>query len=63
MTDGRTDGETDESNFTGRCQTNVERPKIMFGISSMKQNRAMRKAKEILKVTLVCNPNMQLFWS
>ena len=26
MTDGRTDGQTDESDFIGRCPANVERP-------------------------------------
>ena len=26
VTDGRTDGQTDESDFIGRCPTNVERP-------------------------------------
>ena len=26
LNDGRTDGQTDESEFTGRCPTNVERP-------------------------------------
>ena len=26
QTDGRTDGRTDESDFIGRCLTNVERP-------------------------------------
>ena len=26
MTDGQTDGQTDESDFIGRCSTNVERP-------------------------------------
>ena len=26
QTDGRTDGPTDESDFIGRCLTNVERP-------------------------------------
>ena len=28
LSDGRTDGQTDESDFTGRGPTNVERPKI-----------------------------------
>ena len=27
VTDGRTDGQTDESDFVGRCLTNVKRPK------------------------------------
>ena len=27
VTDGRTDGQTDESDFIGRCPTNVERSK------------------------------------
>ena len=27
QTDRQTDGQTDESDFTGRCPTNVERPK------------------------------------
>ena len=27
-TDKQTDGQTDESDFIGRCPTNVERPKI-----------------------------------
>ena len=27
LTDGQTDGQTDESDFIGRCPTNVERPK------------------------------------
>ena len=27
LSDGRTDGQTDESDFIGRCPTNVERPK------------------------------------
>ena len=26
LSDGRTDGWTDESHFTGRCPTNIERP-------------------------------------
>ena len=26
LSDGRTNGETDESDFIGRCPTNVERP-------------------------------------
>ena len=29
--DGRTDGQTGESGFTGRCPTNVERPKNLGG--------------------------------
>ena len=28
MTDGRTDGQTNESDFIGRCSTNVESPKL-----------------------------------
>ena len=28
-TDGQTDRQTDESDFTGRCPTNVERPKMV----------------------------------
>ena len=28
VTDGRTDGQTDESDFIGRCPTNVKRPKL-----------------------------------
>ena len=27
VTDGQTNGQTDESNFIGRCPTNVERPR------------------------------------
>ena len=27
VTDGRTDGRTDESDFIGHCPTNMERPK------------------------------------
>ena len=27
QTDGRIDGQTDKSDYTGRCPTNVERPK------------------------------------
>ena len=30
--DRRTDGQTDESNFIGRCPTNVERPKVNITI-------------------------------
>ena len=26
LSDGRTDGQTDESDFIGRCRTNVKRP-------------------------------------
>ena len=29
VTDGRTDGQTDDSDFIGRCPTNVERPKMI----------------------------------
>ena len=28
LNDGRSDGQTDESDFIGRCPTNIERPKV-----------------------------------
>ena len=31
VTDGRTDGQTDESDFIGRCPTDVERPNLFIG--------------------------------
>ena len=31
VTEGRTDGQTDESDFIGRCPTDVERPNLFIG--------------------------------
>ena len=35
VTDGRTDRQTDESDFIGRCPTNVERPKYFLSFKDI----------------------------
>ena len=49
VTDGRTDGQTDESDFIGRCPINVERPTFVIQwnyktlIGSVKTNQKQPK--------------------
>ena len=50
LSDGRTDGQTDESDFIGRCPTNVELP-----INTMKKLNSEKKLhKTSKKLCIIC---------